>query len=74
MPLFVYVCRDCGEEHEILVRGKESPICPGCGSAELVKQASAFAPVMAGSRDSAPSSCGAASGCAKAKGGACPFN
>lgn len=55
MPLFEYVCKQCGAAHEILVRGGESPACPACGSADLEKQAGRFAAVMGGRRGAAPS-------------------
>lgn len=69
MPLFTYLCRTCEQKSEILVRGSEAPACPACGSSELEKQASAFAPVAGGSSAPAEPAC---SSCAQA--GGCPFN
>ena len=40
MPLFDFVCKPCGHSFELLVRGSSVPVCPECGSAELVKQVS----------------------------------
>ena len=40
MPIYEYVCRDCGHEFEWLVRGDEKPECPSCGRARLTKQLS----------------------------------
>ncbi|MFM8903975.1 MAG: FmdB family zinc ribbon protein [Verrucomicrobiota bacterium] len=38
MPLFDFVCADCGKASEVLVRADERPVCPDCGSARLEKQ------------------------------------
>lgn len=43
MPIFEYVCGDCGHRFETLVRGAEAPHCPGCESPRLQKQFSVFA-------------------------------
>ena len=67
MPLFAYLCKDCEEPSEILVRGSEKPVCPHCGSKRIEKQMSHFAP-MIGQTSSPPPSC--ASCCA---GGGCPM-
>ncbi|HIJ66332.1 MAG TPA: zinc ribbon domain-containing protein [Candidatus Hydrogenedentes bacterium] len=70
MPLFEYVCKECGERAELLVRGGDSPVCPQCGSAQLLKQASAFAPLAGAAATSGPApSCNAP--CCQA--GSCPF-
>ncbi|MBA3036814.1 MAG: zinc ribbon domain-containing protein [Desulfobacterium sp.] len=42
MPLFDYVCLDCGKTSEILiVAAKDSPLCRDCGSSSMQKQLSA---------------------------------
>ncbi len=41
MPLYDYVCRDCGRPFEALVRTGTTPVCPHCGSTALDKQVSA---------------------------------
>ncbi|MDO4583763.1 MAG: zinc ribbon domain-containing protein [Planctomycetia bacterium] len=41
MPIYEYRCEKCGKEFEELVRGKEKPHCPACGSEELGKKLSA---------------------------------
>jgi putative FmdB family regulatory protein len=41
VPLFDFVCRDCGHEQEILIRGSETPACQACGGAALAKLLSA---------------------------------
>jgi putative FmdB family regulatory protein len=61
MPIFEYICQDCGKRQEILLKGRgEDPIC-GCGSRNLTKLLSAFA-VSESSRHSvggcADGSCG----------------
>ena len=68
VPLFVYECRDCGQVNEVLVRGEEKPVCPGCGSKRLKKQASAFAAVSGSARQPAETPC---STCPS---GGCPYS
>ncbi|HDQ44067.1 MAG TPA: zinc ribbon domain-containing protein [bacterium] len=42
MPVFEYLCQDCGERNDILLKNREeSPRC-ACGSLNLKKQYSAF--------------------------------
>lgn len=43
MPIYEYVCRDCGAESEIMQRISEAPAtdCPSCGKAGLTKVVSA---------------------------------
>ncbi|MDP0500667.1 MAG: zinc ribbon domain-containing protein [Verrucomicrobiota bacterium JB022] len=54
MPLYEYTCQSCDHAFEALVQGSQSqPSCPSCGSAELAKKWSTFAPSM-GSGASAP--------------------
>jgi putative FmdB family regulatory protein len=38
MPLYEYVCGDCGQPSELLVRGETKPKCPSCDSENLTKQ------------------------------------
>jgi putative FmdB family regulatory protein len=35
MPIFEYVCKQCGNEFELLVRGQEKTACPKCKTADL---------------------------------------
>lgn len=54
MPIYEYECRDCRQQFEYLVRGEDTPICPGCGSKSLDKQMSApAAPQMAAGQGAA---------------------
>ena len=43
MPLYEYTCKSCEQPSELLVRGEEKPVCPNCGSEELVKLLSVVA-------------------------------
>ncbi len=44
MPLFEYVCIDCGEKFEELVMSSSASVnCPKCGSKNTTKQFSTFA-------------------------------
>jgi putative FmdB family regulatory protein len=69
MPLFEFVCRECGREQEILIRGSETPECEGCGGQSLTKLLSApIAHTPSGNPGGRPSgagggSCGAGCGC-----------
>lgn len=43
MPIFEYVCDDCGNKFEKLVRNGDAVRCPGCGEAHLTTAHSTFA-------------------------------
>ena len=43
MPIFEYLCDDCGTKFEKLVRNGEKVLCPSCGEARLTTQFSTFA-------------------------------
>jgi putative FmdB family regulatory protein len=44
MPVYEYVCRDCGGKFEAYVRSwSEAVACPACRSADLEKLLSTFA-------------------------------
>jgi putative FmdB family regulatory protein len=69
MPLYEYVCRDCGRRFEVLQRiGADgaSLTCPGCGGAKVVKQFSTFA---SASTSGSTMPCGAASASSCGSGG-----
>lgn len=42
MPIFEYVCQQCGKDFEALVRSETIPECPACHSTHLEKQLSVF--------------------------------
>ena len=50
MPIYEYVCADCGNRFEWLVRGDEKPSCPSCGRSRLAKQLSLPAGHVAGAK------------------------
>ncbi|MFQ5717359.1 MAG: zinc ribbon domain-containing protein [Nitrospinales bacterium] len=61
MPLYEYICKQCGHPFEMLVNGSTVPKCPACQSKKLEKQHSVFAAsVKDGGRpeSAAPPSCG----------------
>ena len=44
MPLYEYLCRDCGLAFERYVRAWGDPVlCPACAGASVEKKASSFA-------------------------------
>jgi putative FmdB family regulatory protein len=62
MPIFEYLCEDCGSKFEKLVRrapsegGSDGLRCPSCGQEHLKQQFSTFAAHANGSpKDSMPS-------------------
>ena len=73
MPLFGYVCRDCGAQSELLVRTDEKARCPKCASLKMERQMSHCAPVVAQSADPACSSCALGNDgcCASRQSGGC---
>jgi putative FmdB family regulatory protein len=76
MPIFEYLCDDCGTEFEELVFDRdECPPCPKCASTSTSKLMSAVRSRVGGSApdaggDTAPAA-PAASGCAGCSGGNC---
>jgi len=42
MPIFEYVCDDCGTKFERLVRRDDQVACPKCGQAHLTTALSTF--------------------------------
>ena len=65
MPLYEYICRDCGRAFERYVRAWGDPVvCPGCAGASVEKKVSSFAFAVAGG--GAPSAGG---GCGCGRGG-----
>jgi len=72
MPIYEYICSDCGHAFEKLApSSKTRPKCDECGSSKLEKQFSTFA-ARAGA--SAPAGCASAAMCpaaAASQGSAC---
>ena len=53
MPIYEYVCQDCGEKYEKLVRSSTAQvklICPSCGSERGEKALSLFGAVGSSSK------------------------
>ena len=59
MPIFEYLCDDCGTKFEKLVRNRASPdvLCPSCGESHVTTQLSTFAAHAHGSSQEALPSC-----------------
>jgi putative FmdB family regulatory protein len=58
MPIFEYLCEDCGNKFEKLVRGSDGVHCPSCGQEHLQQQFSTFSAHANGashSQDAMPS-------------------
>ena len=65
MPLFEYLCEECGESFEKLVRGSTKTIlCPSCESENVRKKLSTFASRIAGGSSISTSSSSAGAACA----------
>jgi putative FmdB family regulatory protein len=63
MPIYEYVCRDCGERFEKLVRSwGETVACPGCEAEAVDKQVSSFAFSGAASGPGGGGGCGCGRG------------
>ena len=62
MPLYEYVCTDCGHRFEVLQRigeGSKGVRCPECDSEQVERQLSTFAAgAGSGSSRSSGASCG----------------
>lgn len=70
MPIYEYICTECKNEQESLVRtSTDSPVCENCGGASLKRKLSVFA---AHSGTTRPDACGNGSGCMMQEGaGSC---
>jgi len=66
MPIFEYLCKDCGRTFEALVIGSNQPECPACHGRQLEQMLSTFSARATVSLGSGPAQapCGApASAC-----------
>ena len=73
MPIYEYLCLQCENEFEDLIRNKadeEALECPACGSKKLTKQMSAFGvqgsvekPITAGSSSCSGCTASSCAGC-----------
>ncbi len=65
MPLFEYVCLNCGTEFERLVfrsSGEANAACPACKSPRLEEKVSSFASVSKGGSSTGAPNCAPAGG------------
>jgi putative FmdB family regulatory protein len=54
MPIYEYVCKECGTDFEQLVMGESTTVaCPKCDSDKLMKKFSAFGMSVSGSSPAA---------------------
>lgn len=69
MPIYEYVCADCGKKFDYLARTlADAPAdCPACGSKQITKAFSAFQTRTAGAGEG----CAHAAGCPHAHGPGC---
>ena len=55
MPIFDFLCSECGKTTELLVRSADDlPTCGNCGSTKLSKLLSAHSSLSGGSRQGLP--------------------
>ena len=58
MPLFEYICAQCGTKFEKIVRTHTSSVeCVGCNSAKVERQLSVFAVASSGTESAAAEFC-----------------
>lgn len=65
MPLYEFICADCGKEFEKVMRfdqSGEQPPCPACESRETHKRISLFSSRNAPGGSTSSGSCGSSSG------------
>jgi len=72
MPIYEYVCDDCGAEYErIVLNGSTNVKCPKCASTKSTMQLSVFAAHGTGAKASGGSSSSSGSSGGGCCGGAC---
>jgi len=75
MPIHEYVCQDCNEHFETLVRSSTTPECPRCHSTQLERQLSVFATASSTASEPAMAAMGPCGSCGHPDGpGACRYN
>jgi putative FmdB family regulatory protein len=72
MPIFEYLCAECGHKFEAIVLGEQKAECPKCHTAKLEQQLSRFSAHAHGSAPAA-TPCGQ-SACCMNNGGGCSMN
>jgi putative FmdB family regulatory protein len=74
MPIFEYICKDCGRPFEKIVPRYDSAAdCPHCKSIKVEKQLSVFAVAGTGSQEFAPAE-GGCGHCGAAQPGSCALD
>lgn len=63
MPIFEYVCKECKNEFEALIFGKQKAECPKCQSKSLEPQLSVFAVSAKGAASQSSFSAGSQGAC-----------
>jgi putative FmdB family regulatory protein len=58
MPIYEYICDECGQAFEALVRATTEAACPQCGATRLSKQLSVFATSAAHAAPAVAGPCG----------------
>ena len=72
MPIFEYLCAECGHKFEAIVLGDQKAECPQCHTAKLEQQLSRFS---AHSQASVPAAGGCGqTACCMNNGGGCSMN
>ena len=72
MPIYEYICDDCGEHYErIVMNGNTKITCPKCASAKNKIQLSVFAAPANAGKSSSGSSSGPSGGGGCCGGGSC---
>jgi putative FmdB family regulatory protein len=68
MPLYEYVCKQCGHRFESLIIGSRQPVCPSCSGCDLEQVFSSFS-TSSGSKGNGTHSIPARGGCGPGPGG-----
>jgi putative FmdB family regulatory protein len=71
MPIFEYLCEECGHNFEAIVYGAQKAECPKCHTEKLEQKLSTFAVNTSGSKTASAQSCGQ-SNCCRMNGGCEP--
>lgn len=75
MPIFEYICKECGHHFEAVVMGSKKAECPSCQSGKLQQQLSAFAVGPSKSAASSRPTAGPCGSCGDPRGpGSCSMN
>jgi putative FmdB family regulatory protein len=73
MPIYEYLCCDCGQRFEWLTREGEKPACPSCGKQKLNRQISVPVAHVKSSGPACPAKEAGMCGAGGCQGGGCGF-